>query len=310
MIRPASPSCGVCPHLLSRYPGRRVPPAWPDWAPVSRSPGPPPSTLQALRLGPISCQGRGPLPGLPRSSQRWHPGPGAHNGPRPSPPSPLLPGPLPVPSPPPQSAGGSAGLLLSPQPALLGALGPPPRLGGARRPLLRPLPGSPRSFASDFFRGSFSRPRRRDKVFLSSGSAMLGPRPGRVRARVRPRRPSPAPPVLPRPPRAPRHQEAHSGNAWPKLFFFPFPRPERAMLGDVVARAGRGGKAWGALRCLPGLQLLYGGAAWVPLPSSFPFSLSDGKLSWLYLQNASCTYPFSSPSSIALTWCKPWHYSF
>lgn len=46
--------------------------------------------------------------------------------------------------------------------------------GWGSAPLLPHLPLSPRSFASDFFRGSFSRPRRREKVFLSSGSAMLG----------------------------------------------------------------------------------------------------------------------------------------
>lgn len=70
---------------------------------------------------------------------------------------------------------------LSPQQPLLGPRDPL-QAGRGSAPLLRPLSRSPRSFASDFFRGSFSRPRRREKVFLSSGSAMLGPRPGRVRA--------------------------------------------------------------------------------------------------------------------------------
>lgn len=186
-------------------PGRRVSPAWPDWA---RSPASQllPSALQALGLGPISCQGRGPLPGLARSPQRWHPGPGAHNGPRPlsPPPSPFLTGPLPTLGPPPGAAGDSAGLPLAPQPSRLGAPGPSPGRGGVRRPLLGRLPGLPRSFASDFFRGSFSRPRRREKVFLSSGSAMLGPGPGRVRARgsghaaPRPPRPTRASPPAPR----------------------------------------------------------------------------------------------------------------
>lgn len=94
--------------------------------------------------------------------------------------------------------------------------------GWGSAPLLPHLPLSPRSFASDFFRGSFSRPRRREKVFLSSGSAMLGPGPGGVRA---PGSGRPAPPGPPRPPPAPRQQEAHSGNAWPKLFFFFFSLP-------------------------------------------------------------------------------------
>lgn len=164
------------------------------------------------------------------------------------PPSPFLTGPLPTLGPPPGAAGDSAGLPLAPQPSRLGAPGPSPGRGGVRRPLLGRLPGSPRSFASDFFRGSFSLPRRREKVFLSSGSAMLGPGPGRVRAQAPATPPPalpalPAPPGPPRPPPAPREQEAHSGNAWPKLFFFffPIPRPERAMLGYVVARAGWGG---------------------------------------------------------------------
>lgn len=133
--------------------------------------------------------------------------------------------------------------------------------GWGSAPLLPHLPLSPRSFASDFFRGSFSRPRRREKVFLSSGSAMLGPGPGGVRApgsgraAPRPPRPARASPPAPRP--------APAGSAFREclaqtfffFFFFPFPRPERAMLGDVVSRPGREGAGTGALCYLPGLQL-------------------------------------------------------
>lgn len=83
---------------------------------------------------------------------------------------------------------------------------------------------------------------------------MLGPEPGRVRApgsgraAPRPPRPSRASRASPPAPRSPLQQEAHSGNAWPKLFFFlPFPRPERAMLGDVVAPVGIWGNGVSAL---------------------------------------------------------------
>lgn len=90
MVCQVSPSCRSAPPFT--YPGLQssgCPPPGLTGPQCPGLPAPPPSTLQAQRLGPTSCHRRGPLRGLPRSPQRWHPGPGAHNGPRPSTPQPL-----------------------------------------------------------------------------------------------------------------------------------------------------------------------------------------------------------------------------
>lgn len=51
---------------ISHSGGRRMSPAWLDWARLPASHLLRPSALQALGLGPISCQGRGPPPGPPK----------------------------------------------------------------------------------------------------------------------------------------------------------------------------------------------------------------------------------------------------
>lgn len=268
-------------------------------------PAPPPSALQAQSLGPTSCQRRGPLRGLPRSPQRWHPGPGAHNGPRPSIPQPL-PSRTPVrpwqPNPTRTGLRGTPSVLPAVSPGGSGTpsqagrgSAPPPPLRSSLTALLRVglFPGKflPAPQAGEGF------PEQR----LGHAGALARPsaRPLPGCTAPRPPRPSPLPP---RQPRATRKRIP--GMLGPN-FFFPFPRPERAMLGDVVAWTGRGGK--GALGCLPGLQLV----RWCsPRHPPFSLSLDDREFSWLYLQNSSRKYSFSSPPSTALTWFEPWHRSF
>lgn len=183
------------------------------------------STLQAHRIGPFPVRGEAPC----RASQGarsagilgW-----AHITVRaPLPPAPSFQDPCPSRS----RTPARSGLRRAPPSPQQPLLGPRDPLQARRcsAPLLRPRCRSPRSLASDFFRGSFSRPRRREKVFLSSGSAMLGPRPGRVRAlgpaAPPPARP-PAPPGQSRPARLPpsASRKRIPGMLGPN-FFFPLP---------------------------------------------------------------------------------------
>lgn len=193
----------------------------PDWAQCPSSQLLSASALQAHRVGPFPVRGEAPSRASQGARSAGIPG-WAHITVRaPLPPAPSSQDPCLSRSLTPARSGLRRAPLCPRQPLL----GPrdPLQVGRGSAPLLRPPSRSPRSFASDFFRGSFSRPRRREKVFLSSGSAMLGPRPGRVRALGPAALPPARPGLAPRPPPAQRLQEAHSGNAWLKLFFFPLP---------------------------------------------------------------------------------------
>lgn len=187
--------------------------------PAPSSSAPP---LPRRTVSPISCQGRGPLPGLPRSPQRWHPGLGAHNGPRPSAPSPFLPGPLPVPIPHPSPQPAPPG---SPVPSAASpwAPGPPPGRAGLGAPPASPVPLTA-LLRIRLFPGKFLPAPQAGEGFpeqrLGHAGAPAGPSASPGSGRAAPR-PPPRPAVAPRPPPAQRQQEAHSGNAWPKLFFFP-----------------------------------------------------------------------------------------
>lgn len=183
-------------------PGRRVSPAWPDWA---RSPASQllPSALQALGLGPISCQGRGPLPGLARSPQRWHPGPGAHNGPYPlSPPSQPLPDRTPAHSrSPTRGRGGLRGAPPRPPAVPPWGSGTISRAGRGSAPPPRPPPRLTALLRVRLFPGKFLPAPQAGEGFpeqrLGHAGAWAGPsaRPGSGHAAPRPPRP-------PRPTRA------------------------------------------------------------------------------------------------------------